>query len=264
MNLEKIFVLWEVLDQEAHSLLKQIENEQAYDAALKVFEALIDRMAGKPNSPLNTLMPLLADGIQAYERRVYPMDDVGTQEKLPSVVQLKTGLSVILDCQDCDRVLSKKWSGLRYSGGTLSARRSYREHGRVLVESLAQFIMRRPAVHGEVWTHRNGDSLDNRKANIVSAKIGQHLERKMRDKVRTQARTRMSDPNHNPRVAKGKWMMGVTKIGNRFRARVKDGDKQVVLGSFATEEEAARAYDDARERLGLARVNFPKQEGPEQ
>lgn len=60
------------------------------------------------------------------------------------------------------------------------------------------------------------------------------------------------------RHAKGK-LRGVFRRGDRFRALIGVSNRVVRLGSFATEAEAAQAYDAAaREHFGdLACLNFP-------
>lgn len=48
------------------------------------------------------------------------------------------------------------------------------------------------------------------------------------------------------RANRGRWQQGVTKVGRRFQARIKDGaGKNISLGYFATSEDASAAYQDA-------------------
>lgn len=81
-------------------------------------------------------------------------------------------------------------------------------------------------------THRNGDFLDNRKENLVSSL------------------------QEAPRARSG--FKGVYRNGSRWRAVLRHQGKSFCLGTFATQMEAAQAYDaKASELLGsLAKLNI--------
>lgn len=94
--------------------------------------------------------------------------------------------------------------------------------------------------------HRNGNGLDNRRANI---RLCTHVEN--------------SRNRHSLRLTKASRWKGVvpyaSQIGTRWRARIHVSGKNLSLGSYGTEEEAARAYDTAaREHFGeFAALNYP-------
>lgn len=96
---------------------------------------------------------------------------------------------------------------------------------------------------GQVVDHRNGDGLDNRRVNIRIATDAQN--------------------NANKAAKSSTGFRGVIQVeSGRFRASISDRNgktKAKVIGTFATAEEAARAYDRAAiERFGeFARMNFP-------
>jgi hypothetical protein len=89
--------------------------------------------------------------------------------------------------------------------------------------------------------HANGDGLDNRRENLRVASTSQNManQRKTRGVSR---------------------FKGVTFLPQRWRAAIQYQGRKKNLGNFATEEEAARAYDRAaREIFGeFARLNYPK------
>lgn len=90
--------------------------------------------------------------------------------------------------------------------------------------------------------HRNGDRLDNRRENLRPATVAQNGANR---------RT-----NRGPKTSRFK---GVRRgRADRWRAHIGVGGRVIQLGTFATEEDAARAYDDAaRQHFGeYARPNF--------
>ncbi|WP_407541037.1 hypothetical protein Q0M94_06480 [Deinococcus radiomollis] len=140
------------------------------------------------------------------------------------------------------------------TGSVISTRgrptvKRYVGDGRYDQRTLASFLMDRQAAAGEQWTHVNGDPMDFRCENLRLERqgIGSRKPGVSESNARRAAAQR----------ATGK-MVGVRKHGARYYARITGSDrKMVLLGSFMTEEEAGRAYDRARAKLGLPPVNFP-------
>lgn len=157
-------------------------------------------------------------------------------------VVLSSGLLALVDEADYARVMAAgPWHATPPRGGRIYAQRGVRRaDGRRTTQKLHTFLTG--------WTqvdHRNGNGLDNQRANL-------------REATRTQ-----NNANARRRKDNTSGFKGVTldaRIG-RWSARIHVNKQCRSLGYFATAEEAALAYDIAAfEAFGeFARPNFPKE-----
>ncbi len=155
-------------------------------------------------------------------------------------IALTKGLFALIDAEDFPRVSSWYWSALVRTGRTAYAMRV--ERRRTIY--LHRFIM--GALPGTDVDHINGNGQDCRKINL---RVCTHAENQ-RNYSKTSSPTASS--------FKGvRW----DRDRSRWVAWVKLDRKSRFLGRFASEEEAARAYDAAaRELFGeFAKPNFPEE-----
>lgn len=151
------------------------------------------------------------------------------------MIPLTRGLVALVDEQDYELVRGYKWQA-RPDGHTFYVGRGVREAGEQRTVQLHNFLTGWPLVD-----HRNGDGLDNRRANLRQATKSQNCA------------------NRPIRTANKSGFKGVDLRKDRWRAQIKSGDAKVHLGYFDLAEEAARAYDAAAiEVFGeFATLNFP-------
>lgn len=154
-------------------------------------------------------------------------------------IPLTGGLVAVVDAQDAARILGMgAWQTTRYPHVTYARKSLYRA-GRYTSVNMHSVILGVPLVD-----HVNGDGLDNRRANLRPATVGENALN----------RSRRSDNTSGYK--------GVSRNGDngRWRAYINRDGRRLSLGSFGSAEEAARAYDTAALELhgAFARLNFPE------
>lgn len=161
---------------------------------------------------------------------------------------LTKGLRTIISEHRVEELSQWKWStriprlGTHYAYRSIHGGRKHIHLHRQIMES----ILGRSLVRGETVDHKNGDTLDNRDENL---RVASNAQQTMNRRPSWSKRSRF----------KGVFYQGPSRPGDFPRTKcwvARCGDTHI--GYFASEEEAAQAYDSlARERFGeFARLNF--------
>ncbi len=150
-------------------------------------------------------------------------------------IPLTEGKVALVDDEDYEWLSRWRWR-LHAKGPGYASRRD-RSRGSVLMH---RAIMN--ADKGVVISHRNGNTLDNRRANLYAETRSQAGSRQ---RIRTGGQSAYKGVAWD--VTNGHWV-----------ARIKVQGKRIYLGSFADDVAAARAYDVAALRYfgPLAVTNF--------
>jgi hypothetical protein len=150
------------------------------------------------------------------------------------IIQLSKGLTATIDSCDWPRISIFPWHALK------ARRDRFYAAGRSLDGDpllMHRIIMR--AREDEVVDHENGNGLDNRRLNLRRCTNSQNLANMPGRKV-------------------GRYK-GVHKRDGSFRAQIMVMYRTIRIGRFATEEDAAKAYDAAAIKYfgEFAHTNFP-------
>jgi hypothetical protein len=142
-------------------------------------------------------------------------------------------LCATVDDEDFEFLSQWEWR-LAHNGYAISGRGTIRMHRAVMKPKPRQQV-----------DHINGDRIDNRRTNLRLATRQANARNRPRNAVR----------NHGARY-KGIFRCTETQ---RWRARIEAPSGRINLGTHATQEDAAKAYDRAAlKHWGVfARLNFP-------
>lgn len=152
-------------------------------------------------------------------------------------IPLTQGKFALIDSVDLTLVESRRWCAIRLEGGIWYAQSSIWVNGRSTSMYMHRLILGTP--RGMKTDHRDGDGLNNRRSNLRSAT---HSENMRNAKCRVDSRSGYKGVRFVPQT--GHW---IARLATKR------------VGTFATAEEAARAYDAAATDLygEFARTNFP-------
>lgn len=159
-------------------------------------------------------------------------------------IHLTQGKVALVDDEDYERVSQYKWCAYKPKGSkTYYACRGVLRSGVQTTEQMHRFILK--LSRKSKTDHRDGDGLNNQKFNLRRATNAQN-GRNRGKQVNNRSGYKGVFPSH---PNEKRWM-----------ARLRRSGRPIHLGTFATREEAARAYDaGVRKYHGdFARLNFPE------
>ncbi|MHC4462083.1 MAG: AP2 domain-containing protein [Planctomycetota bacterium] len=158
------------------------------------------------------------------------------------------GHYAILDIEDVMNIITKRWCATKH-GNTYYAHRHTSKENVYMHHEIMGVIGQKKEVD-----HINGNGLDNRKSNL---RICSHQEN---------CRNRKKHKKDTSSKYKG---VSWSKDAKKWRVQIVDTTgKEKCIGSFESEIEAAKAYDEAALKMfgNFASFNFPKdnRDEPEQ
>lgn len=157
---------------------------------------------------------------------------------MTSFLLLTNGEYALVDDKDYKELCQYTWQQLP---------NGYVAHATTVEGQIIYLLLHRAVMEARddiLVDHRDGNRLDNRRANLRTAT---HIEN---------ARNRAP--------CEGQQYKGITPTNGKWKARIKVGGTSIYLGSFDEAKDAALAYDAAARRLfgEFARLNFPTRPGP--
>jgi hypothetical protein len=155
-------------------------------------------------------------------------------------ISLTQGKFTIVDDEDFDELNKFKWMAHKERGNWYACRIE-RVNKKYNIVRMHRTLMGDPV--GVLIDHKDGNGLNNSKSNLRIATNQQNL---------------MNQKAQENRKSKYKGV-SLFKHCKTFRAYITYDRKQMHLGCYKTETEAALAYDNAAKRMfgEFARLNFP-------
>lgn len=157
-------------------------------------------------------------------------------------IPLTQGMVAIVDSDDYDRILATcpTWHARRKVQGTGVSFYAVSSDGRQI--RMHRLVMNAP--DGAEVDHRNHNGLDNRKENL---------------RICTNQQNQFNGRARKRRATTAKYKGVFQEKSGRWRSQICANGTLHYLGKYATEEDAARAYDEkAKELHGeFACLNFP-------
>ncbi len=156
-------------------------------------------------------------------------------------IPLSQGLVALVDDEDYEELSQYNWHAYKHRNTYYAIRNLPIYPGLRTTAKMHRQVMR--AQTDEMIDHRNGNGLDNQKHNLRIASSSQNAANK---------RARIGSTSEYKGVS---WH----KQHGKWYAAICIKRKQIFLGLFTDEVEAAKAYDrGAREHFGeFAKTNFP-------
>lgn len=149
-------------------------------------------------------------------------------------IKLSQGKFAIIDKEDLEKVSPYKWTyQLAYRGKTRDIEYAFR-HTEGSHKTRRRVYLHQEILGGQWIDHVNGNGLDNRKSNLRFCNNSQNQANQHVKKKGAYSQYR-----------------GVTffKRSSRWQASIRNNKKNMYLGSFGTETEAAKAYNKKAKEL---------------
>lgn len=135
---------------------------------------------------------------------------------------IRGGKYALVDDEDFEKCSKKSW----YMTNRGRARSNHKINDKWKLIFLHRFIMDFPK--DKQIDHKNGDPLDNRRSNL---------------RLCTPAQNQINSPPKS-----GRRFKGIRPNGEKWEARIKVSQKDIYLGMFIKEIDAARAYNEAAKK----------------